>query len=104
MNVFKSTVLKDCGTKQSQKRKPMILFTIIFSLIFLFGSAIGFLKFKNHRSQIAFQKRQQLQLIEEQEADAMMQDAENGKPINLNKPKSIGISKTIGNAIKRASE
>lgn len=90
--------------EQSQNKEPMILFTIIFSLLFLIGSAIGFLKFKNHRSQIAFQKRQQLQLIEEQEADAMMEAAENGRPINLNKPKNLGISKTISNAIKRASE
>lgn len=56
----------------------MIIFTIILTLVFLIGAAIGFLKFKNHRYQIAFEKKQQLQLIEEQKADAAIKAAENG--------------------------
>lgn len=61
----------------------MIFFTIILSLTILLGSMIGILKFNNHRKQIAFEKKQQLQLVEEQEADAMIEAAENGKSFKI---------------------
>lgn len=61
----------------------MIFFTIILSLTILLGSMIGILKFNNHRKQIAFEKKQQLQLVEEREADAMIEAAENGKSFKI---------------------